>query len=214
MNIVLNLIPLISTMLGVIYYYNSMEFVELMLAQPVRRRDVFMGKYLGLSLSLAAGFLLGMGIPFLVYGIHQSGEVWNFAMLLVTGVMLTFIFVALAFWASILFSDKIKGFGLAIAIWLFMAVIYDGLFMLILIIFRDYPTEQAAIIFSLVNPIDLSRTLIMLQLDVAALLGYTGAVFNKFFGTTMGMMISFGTLIVWTVLPVSLMLLHLRKKDF
>ncbi len=36
---------------------------------------------------------------------------------------------------------------------------------------------------SALNPIDLSRILILLQLDVSAMMGYTGAVFKDFFGT-------------------------------
>lgn len=97
MNIVLTIVPLISTMIGVFYYYNSSEFVELLLSQPVKRRSVFLGKYLGISFSLALSFLIGMGIPFLIYGISVSQEVWNFLMLLIVGLLLTFVFVGIAF---------------------------------------------------------------------------------------------------------------------
>ena len=43
MNVVLVLVPLIATVLGVMYYYDSREFTELLLAQPIRRRDIFLG---------------------------------------------------------------------------------------------------------------------------------------------------------------------------
>ena len=46
MNVILILCPLIATMLGVMYYYNSREFTELLLAQPIRRRNIFLGQYL------------------------------------------------------------------------------------------------------------------------------------------------------------------------
>jgi len=214
MNIVLTIIPLISIMLGTMYYYNSREFAELLLAQPVKRTHVFFGRYLGLSVSLSLSYIIGMGIPFLVYGVQVSAEVWDFAMLLLIGVMLTFIFVALAYWVSITNVDRIKGFGFVILIWLFMAVIYDGIFLLLLIVFNDYPLEKPAIFISIFNPIDLSRILIMLKLDIAALLGYTGAVFNKFFGTTRGMMISLTSMLLWIIVPVLGFLRSSRKQDF
>ena len=214
MNIVITIIPLISIMLGTMYYYNSREFIELLLAQPVKREFVFIGKYLGLSLSLSLSYVIGVGVPFLIYGIQVSPEIWNFSVLIVAGVLLTFIFVALAYWISIANIDKIKGFGLTILVWLFLAVIYDGLFLLLLTTFHEYPLEKVAITLSLFNPIDLSRILIMLKLDIAALLGYTGAVFNKFFGTAFGIVVSLALMMAWVVIPFFGFILTCRKKDF
>jgi Cu-processing system permease protein len=56
MNIVLIVIPLMSLILGIIYFYQSREFVELLLAQPVMRSSIYLGKISGLSLALAAAF--------------------------------------------------------------------------------------------------------------------------------------------------------------
>ena len=54
----------------------------------------------------------------------------------------------------------------------------------------DYPMEKPMIGLSALNPIDLSRILILLQLDVSAMMGYTGAVFEDFFGTYPGKIFS------------------------
>ena len=53
MNVILLLVPLIATMFGVMYYYNSREFTELLLAQPIPRRHIFIGQYLGIAGSLS-----------------------------------------------------------------------------------------------------------------------------------------------------------------
>lgn len=214
MNVVLTIVPLISVMMGVTYYYNSLEFAELLLAQPLKRSSVFLGQFLGLSLSLSLSYVIGLGIPFLIYGIQNSAEISDFIMVLISGTFLTFIFTGIAYFATMINDDKIRGFGLAIMIWLFMAVLYDGIFLLILIYFKEYPLEKVAIFLSVLNPIDLSRTLIMLKLDIAALLGYTGAVFKNFFGTASGLIFTIFMLILWTMLPILLMLKVLKKKDF
>ncbi|RMG21085.1 MAG: ABC transporter permease [Bacteroidetes bacterium] len=214
MNIVLILSPLIGTMLGAMYSYNSREFVELLLAQPIRRRDIFLGQYLGLAGSLSLSFALGMGIPFLIYGVQVSAEVWNFATLLFSGVMLTFIFSGLAFWIAMKQEDKTRGFGTAILLWLFLAIVYDGIFLLALILFEAWPLEKFALAASLFNPIDLSRILIMLKLDISALLGYTGAVFQQFAGSTRGMFICVLSLLAWAALPVAGFLYSCKRKDF
>jgi hypothetical protein len=42
------------------------------------------------------------------------------------------------------------------------------------------------IILSALNPIDLGRILFLMKFDIAALMGYTGAVFQRFFGSGLG----------------------------
>jgi Cu-processing system permease protein len=66
----------------------------------------------------------------------------------------------------------------------------------------------------MLNPIDLSRILILLELDISVLLGYTGAVFKKFFGTGMGMLSSLTVMFVWLIIPILLMIRKFNKKDF
>ncbi|RMH66050.1 MAG: ABC transporter permease [Calditrichaeota bacterium] len=214
MNIIIVLTPLIGTIFGVMYYYSSREFTELLLAQPVKRHTIFAGQYLGVSLSLSLSLVVGVGLPFVLYGIFASAAIWDFATLLMIGAFLTFIFVALAFNMALFFNDKIKGFGAAIILWLFMAVIYDGIFLLSLMLFNDYPLDKLALGATMFNPIDLSRILILLKLDISALLGYTGAVFKDFFGNPLGMVVSLSLLGVWVALPVMLMLRQSSKKDF
>ena len=120
----------------------------------------------------------------------------------------------MAFLIALRNENKILGFGLAIVSWLFFAVIYDGLFLLLLMFFRDYSLDTFSLVFSILNPIDLSRIMILLNLDISALMGYTGAVFEKFFGTNTGFLISFFALIMWVLLPMTGLWRVSLRKDF
>ncbi len=214
MNVIIILVPLIGTIFGVMYYYNSKEFTELLLAQPIKRSSIFLGQYLGVALSLSMSLILGLGLPFVMYGLFQSNTIWEFLLLLITGTFLTLIFTALAFNIALYNENKIKGFSYAILLWLFMAVIYDGLFLMSLIMFESYPLDKFSIGATLFNPIDLSRILILLKLDISALLGYTGAVFQKFFGTNLGVILSCVALSIWVFLPTFNIYRKSKKKDF
>lgn len=214
LNIIIVLTPLIGTIFGVMYYYNSREFTELLLAQPIKRSNIFLGQYLGISFSLSLSFVIGLGIPFLVYGLFQSTEIFNFFTLILIGALLTFIFVALAYILALFFEDRIKGFGIAIITWLFFAVIYDGIFLILMLVFDDYPLDKFALGATIFNPIDLSRILIILKLDISALLGYTGAVFQNFFGTGFGMFFSLTLLMLWILFPILIIIYKSKKKDF
>lgn len=214
MNVIIMLVPLIGTIFGVMYYYNSREFTELLLAQPIKRSSIFLGQYLGVATSLMMSLVVGLGIPFVFYGVFNSDAIWDFILLLIAGAFLTFIFTALAFVIGLSNENRIKGFGYAILVWLFLAVIYDGIFLMSLIYFEDYPLDTFSLGAVLLNPVDLSRVLILLKLDISALLGYTGAVFHKFFGTNMGLILSFVMLTVWVAVPAFFIWRISKRKDF
>lgn len=214
MNVITILVPLIGTIFGVMYFYNSKEFTELLLALPIPRSSIFLGQYFGVAISLSLSLIIGLGIPFIFYGLIRSDSMMDFFLLLITGSMLTFIFTAIAFFIGLSNENKIKGFGYAILFWLFMAVIYDGIFLISLIVFEEYPLDNLSLLATLFNPIDLSRVLILLKLDIAALLGYTGAVFQKFFGNIIGLFVSFFTLFLWIIVPIFLVQRKASKKDF
>ena len=214
MNVIIVLVPLIATVFGVMYYYNSKEFTELLLAQPLKRSTIFLGLYLGVAFSLAMSLIFGLGIPFMFYGIFKSSAIWDFSLLLITGAFLTFIFTALAFNIALSHENRIKGFGYAMLLWLFLAIIYDGIFLMSLVFFEDYPLDKLSLVGTMLNPIDLSRTLILLKLDISALLGYTGAVFKQFFGTNMGLIVSMVMLTSWVIFPVLRIVYKSKRKDF
>ena len=197
LNIILIVVPLVSIIFSSIYVYNSTEFIELLVSQPLKRKTIWLSLFTGLSTSLSIAFFIGAGIPVLIYQANMIG----FTMILI-GLLLSIIFVAIAMLATVKTRDKAKGIGAAIMLWLYFSLLFDGLVLFLLFQFADYPMEKPMIAISAFNPIDLSRILILLQLDVSAMMGYTGAVFKDFFGTYAGIIFSFAILVLWIVLPV------------
>lgn len=66
LNVILLTVPLVSVIFSTIYLYNSAEFIELLLSQPIRRSKIWWSLFFGLSLSLLLSFMLGAGIPILI----------------------------------------------------------------------------------------------------------------------------------------------------
>ena len=214
LNIVLLIIPLVNVVFGTMHVYNAREFIELLLAQPVRRRQLFGGLYLGLALPLSAGFLVGVGLPFVLHGVDDSAQRSTLALLLATGVVLTFCFTGLAFWLALRIEDKAKGLAAAIGAWLLATVLYDGLVLVIGTMFADHALEKPLLALMVLNPVDLARVLMLLRFDVSALMGYTGATFKSFFGSVAGGLLAFGALLLWATLPTLAALHRFRRKDF
>jgi Cu-processing system permease protein len=213
-NITLILAPLIGILFGTTYYYNSREFIELLLAQPLSRMTIFFGMYGGLAITLCISLLIGIGVPLIMFGVLNDPNVGIFWILLLMSCILTVIFSLLAFAIAIRHDDKVKGLSLAIFFWLLFAVIYDGVVLLLLLFFKDYPLDQLTIGVILANPIDLARIMIITQLDISAMMGYTGAVISKFIGKGQGMFLIACSLVVWTVLPMLIIHRIGKSKDF
>lgn len=208
MNIALIFVPLISIIFSTIYVYNSAEFIELLVAQPLKRKTLWLSIYSGLALSLSLAFLIGVGLPVLIYESSATGLI-----LVVSGLFQTLIFTGIALLASVKTRDKAKGIGVSILTWFVFTLIYDALVMLLLFQFSDYPLEKPMIALTMLNPVDLSRILILLKLDISAMMGYTGAVFNDFFGGQIGMLVSAMVLLLWAVVPVWMSVKQFQKKD-
>ena len=208
LNIILIIVPLVSLLFSAIYVYNSSEFLELLVSQPLKRKTIWLSIFTGLATSIAFAFFIGAGIPILLYEATATGF-----MMLGTGLLLSVIFVGIAMLAAVMARDKAKGIGVVILLWLYFSIIFDGLVLFILFQFADYPLEKMMVGVVAFNPIDLSRILILLKMDVSALMGYTGAIFKDFFGTQTGLVISFSVLFSWIVIPTWLSLRKFSNKD-
>ena len=208
LNIVLIVVPLISIVFSTIHYYNSYEFIELMLSQPVSRTRILLSEFGGVAVSLLSAFLIGVGLPILIFSFDETGLAMIFS-----GSALTLVFSSLAFLASVWSRDKARGIGSALLFWFYFVLIYDGLVLLILFTFSDYPLEKLTVVLSSLNPVDLARVFIMLKMDVSALMGYTGALYKDFFGSGVGMLYTVGIMSVWVILPLWLAVRLFKKKD-
>ncbi len=208
LNLILFIVPLVSIIFTTIYIYNSAEFMELLVSQPLRRKNIWLSLFFGLSGSMVLAFLIGSGIPILLHEASPTGF-----MMIGVGTIITIIFVAISFLTTVYTRDKAKGIGISILLWIYFSLLFDGIVLFLLFQFADYPIEKIMVGVSALNPIDLGRILILLRLDESALMGYTGAVFKDFFGTTIGTSIAFATLILWIAIPVMISTRKFNRKD-
>lgn len=208
LNVILIIVPLVSIIFSTIYIYNSSEFIEILVSQPLRRSAIWLSLVTGLCTSLGLAFLLGCGLPIALFDGSPAGM-----MILLMGLLLSLVFVAVAALATVYTRDKAKGIGVSILLWLFFTLLYDGLVMVLLFQFMDYPIEKGLVGLSLLNPVDLSRIMILLKLDISALMGVTSAIFRSFFGQSWGILVSLVVMLAWFILPLAFSLRKFRTKN-
>lgn len=214
LNATLLLVPLVALVFGTMHVYASREFIELLLAQPLPRRAIFTGLYLGLTLPLAAAFVLGVGIPLAIHGTMAAADPRALVALAGVGVLLTAAFAAMAMAIALGSDDRLRGMSLSLGAWFLFTIGYDGAVLAVVSMFGDWPLEKPLLALMLGNPVDLARVLVLTGLDTAALLGYTGALFRRLFGGALGPSVAITALALWIVLPVSLARRRFLRRDF
>lgn len=208
LSLVLFVVPLVSLVFGTIHFYNSYDFIELLAAQPLKRRTILLAEITGLALALCVAFLAGVGIPVVICAANPTG-----LLLVGVGLALTVIFLTLAVLGAVVARDKARGIGMAMLAWFYFALLHGGVMLAIMVLFGDYPLEKPTLAMIALNPIDLGRVLVLLQMDVSALMGYTGAMMKDFLGGGWGMAYSAGALALWASVPAALAIWVFRRKD-
>lgn len=215
-NVVLFVVPLVGLVFGTTYLHDAREFTELLLAQPIRRGQLFTGLALGLGVPLALALAVGVTLPFAWHGLGENAAAarLTLAALVGCGVLLTAVFVALAFLIATRADDKVRALGTAIGVWLALALVYDGLVLVLVAMLADYPLERPLLGLMLTNPIDVARVLLLMRFDAGAVMGYTGAVFARVFQGPTGLVVASAALALWAAVPAALGLRAFRRKDF
>src|SRR4029079_6238008 len=103
--------------------------------------------------------------------LHGGGDPANrgaMITLVATGAALTFIFTAISFSIALCARDRLRVLCIAFGIWLLVGLLYDGLVLVAVALFSDYPIERPLLALTLAEPLDLAREALLLQLDSAA----------------------------------------------
>ncbi|MES2123616.1 MAG: ABC transporter permease subunit [Gemmatimonadota bacterium] len=213
-DVVLILAPMLGLVAGTVQVHHARDLTELLLAQPVSRQRLFLGLYLGNALPLAGAIVVGMVAPFLWHGLLFGPMGLRLVPLLAVAIGLTCLSTALAFLVALRIDDRVRALGLALVVWLGAAVLWDGVILVISLLLGQRSIEAAMLTLLALNPIDVSRVLLLLGTDASALLGYTGAVVQDVLGTSLGRTGLVITLMLWLVLPFGLAARAFQRKSF
>src|SRR5688572_14622383 len=109
MNLVLFVVPLAGLMLGVTSLTGSSGTLPLLLAQPVSRSEVLLGKLAGLGSALTLVQLVGFGGGGLVIALNAgSDQAGAFAVLALLSIALGWLTIAAALLIAVTWPDRLR----------------------------------------------------------------------------------------------------------
>lgn len=200
------LIPLVALLLSYDAVVGEMErgTMALLLAYPVTRSHVIVGKFLGQVACLAVATVAGYGLAGLALvlgGESDATTIRAFALMIAASVLLGAVFVAIGTLVSTLVRDRGIAGGIAIGVWLVFVLLYD--MALLGILAADQGRRMTASVLDvllLLNPTDAYRLATLTSSSEVS--GFAGLA-----GLGTGHMLSgptlFGALLAWIVVPLA-----------
>ncbi|MEJ0046126.1 MAG: ABC transporter permease subunit [Rhodospirillales bacterium] len=199
------LLPLIGLLLAYDAVVGEAErgTLALLLAYPVARWQVILGKFAGHVSILAFATVVGYGTAGLVVSIvSHSDAAWpSFALMIGSSVLLGAAFVAIGYVISVLAGDRGAGGGLAIGVWLLFVLIFDMMLLGVLVADQGRMITAGMVNWALLlNPADAYRLLNLAGTsDVRMFSGMSGLAQQVHFGVTSLLFV----MALWVVVPLS-----------
>jgi Cu-processing system permease protein len=214
LNLMLFILPLISMLMGAISLAGNRDSLEFFLSQPLKRREFFLGKYMGLSATLFAWIVFGFGGSGLVLAYTTGSRgLTDFFILMVISLLLSLAFLSISFLISAIVMEKSLATLVVIILWLWFALFYDLVVIGLMRLIQELPVKYPMLIMILLNPVDIARSGFLINSDMAGLMGPTGAVLNKLTGTTLGLVTLAAGLILWIIVPLVIGTYIFKRKD-
>lgn len=213
-NLVLLVVPLMALSSGAATIASDRErgMLAYVLAQPVLRRELLLGKYLGLAGAILACVCLGLGASAIVLALQGAGTnprslLWlaGLAQLLALGMLATGMLI------SVLSRRASVAVGVAIFAWLALVFVSDLALMAGAVALRLPIQDLFAL--SLLNPLQVFKMWSLHAVDANLdVLGPAGLYAAEEFGPRLHAL--FGAcLLAWIVLPLGLALLVMSRRS-
>lgn len=215
MNLVLFMVPLAGLLLGVTSLTGSSGTLPLLLAQPVSRGEVLIGKLAGLGGALMLVQLVGFGGGGLVVAMNAgAAQAGGFAALTGLSIALGWLSISTALLIAVTWPDRLRATATALLLWLLLVVAYDLAVLGATTLLRGLPLQAVLFPALLLNPVDLARVLTTLAVGSGSMFGPTSAVLMKQFGSGAGLALGIAVLAIEMVAPALLAVRVFRRRDW
>ncbi len=211
------LIPLIALLLAYDAMVGEVEngTMLLLLAYPVSRGQVVLGKFLGHFTILAFATVVGYGSAGVALGLSTEGsnpESWlAFVSMLLSSALLGAVFLGLGYLVSVSVRERSTAAGVAIVIWLLFVLLYDLALLGVLIADKNHALSSEFVeILLLLNPADAYRMFNLTGFENVSQFAGTAGLTGK---TAIGSFVPLGVMVLWMVLPLVLAGCIFRRRE-
>ena len=211
----LYLLPLIGLVLGAHAFAVEDGGTELLLAQPVSRDSVLLGRVAGLAASLVLVATIGFGLAGLVVvvGVGPAG-LPGYLLVALGSTVVGLAGLAVGVLLGVRARRRPTAVALALVAWVVAAVLFDFAAITLLQFIGNGEPGPMLLALLAANPMDGMRALGLVGLGADVLLGPAGAALSRLLGPSGGAVLVGAALLGWCAVPLVLAARIYRRRDF
>jgi len=212
-SVVTYLVPIIALRLGFDTIVGEAEgkTLDLILTMPISRLELFLGKFLGLSLSIITSTVVGFGVAGVLIAMKSgTTHLGDYIFFILSAILLGLSFLSLALMISVMVGERSKAIGLVIFFWFFFVLIFDLLLIGLLVTTEGKVSSSLITALLYANPADLFRLLNLASIE-SVKTAYGLATVTK--GTAFTQPFLYAGMLFWVLWPLSAGYLIFRKRS-
>jgi Cu-processing system permease protein len=213
-NLVLLVVPLMSLTAGAGTIASDRErgMLAYLLAQPVSRLEVLLGKYLGAAVTLSASILLGFGACALVLAWKGAAtKPASLALLVGLTLLLSLAMLSVGVLISVLARKTSVAVGTAVFLWLVFVFVSDLGLMAAAMTFKL--EVEGLFALAMCNPLQVFKMWALTTVDASLdVLGPAGLYAQETFRSSLAWMFA-GSLVAWIILPLIAASMIFKKRS-
>jgi len=213
LNLIMLVVPLMALIAGAGSIAGERERGTLLylLAQPISRTELLLGKYIGLAIAMCCSMGVGFGLSAAVLAWKAGGVgLGSFTMLILYTCLLALAMLSVGMLLSVLSRRSGVATGLGLFCWLVLVFVSDLGLMAGTVIFKLRVQEVFAI--AIANPLQAFKMGVIVNMNASLdVLGPVGTYASHTFGDSLSALLSV-TIVLWIILPLIAALLLFRKR--
>jgi len=213
LNLIMLVVPLMALIAGVGTIAGERERGTLLylLAQPISRTELLIGKYIGLAFALCCSMCIGFGLSAGVLAWRVGGVGLSaFAMLVLFTCGLALAMLSVGMLLSVMSRRSSVATGLGLFAWLILVFLSDLGLMAGTVLFKLRVQEVFAI--GVLNPLQAFKMAVIVNMNASLdVLGPVGMYASRTFGSGLPWLLAL-VLGVWAIVPMVIAVLVFRKR--
>jgi Cu-processing system permease protein len=213
LNLIMLVVPLMALTAGAGTIAGERERGTLLylLAQPVSRTQIVIGKYIGLAGTLACSLCIGFGVSAGVLAWRTGGVgVGSYAMLVAFTVLLALAMLSVGVLISVVSRRPSVATGLGLFVWLTLVFVSDLGLMAGSLLFKLRVQEIFGL--AVANPLQGFKMAVIVNMNASLdVLGPVGSYASHTFGDVLPWILA-ATLLLWVLVPLGLAILLFARR--
>jgi len=215
-NLVLYIVPLATMLMAVQSFRAEGGTTEQLLAEPVTRSEIILGKLTGLGIAHLLATVFGFGVTGILAGMRVGIRgVGAYVALAGFTLLLGVVFLCLAAALTSLARRGLRAYAVTLLVWFLLVLLFDLVIVGLAFVLPEWWANRLTLLGVFLNPVDATRVAALLTVAGRETFGPAGALLVRFVGSVpWAVALLVASLLGWILLSTAVAIRRLSRQDF